>query len=171
MTFKFKNFDDVTETLKVVTLVTLFILWGLLTPICLVYGFRFWVFRQCQVLKKRYSFIACIEILFVLIGFFTNGCIIISDSLQSVWLRQLSFHISIFVQYCIIYCWLWRFWLIYYDMKWMVASLNTQWKRLINPRSLRNRSNTLSASGAGSWYLDHKGTFGNRQWVGTRIGS
>ena len=58
-----------------------------------------------------------------------------------------------------------------YDTKWMIASLNTQWKRLINPRSLRNRSNTLSTSNVGTWYLDHKGIFSDRQWVGTRIGS
>eukprot|EP01084_Bolivina_argentea_P019171 35652_1 len=166
MTFQKENFDEVTPALQIVALLTLLLLWGMLTPISLVYGFRFWVFRQCQVLKKRYSFVACIEILCVLIGFFANGCVILSDSMQATWLRQLSFHIAIFVQYCIIYCWLWRFWLIYYDMKWMVASLSVSWKRLINPRS-RHHSPSISTI---DWFLDHKHTYGNRQWVGIRIG-
>ena len=165
MTFGQDNFDEVTTPLKIVTLITLFILWAVLTPICLVYGFRFWVFRQCQVLKKRYSFIACIEILFVLIGFFSNGFIILSDSLLIVWLRQLAFHVTIFIQYCIMYCWLWRFWLIYYDMQWMIASLSVEWRRLINPRS---KNHTPSIAGP-NWFLDHKHTFGNRAWVGRRI--
>ena len=109
MVFERDNFDEITLWLKVVTLLTLFLLWGILTPIALIYGFRIWVLRQCKVLKKRYSFIACIEILFVLIGFVTNGLIILADSLSSLWLRQITFHAAIAVQYAIIYCWLWRF--------------------------------------------------------------
>jgi len=163
MTFQGDNFDEITLPLRVIVMVTLFLLWGILAPISIVYGFRFWVFRQCQVLKKRYSFIACIEILFVLVGFFTNGLVILADSLQSVWLRQCAFHSTILVQYGIMYCWLWRFWLIYYDMNWMVLSLSVEWRRLINPHS------RTSLSYEPSWFLDHKHSFGNRRWVGQRI--
>ena len=167
MTFEEHDFDDVTWALKLVTFLTIILLWLALAPISLVYGFRFWVFRQCQVLKKRYSFIACIEILFVLCGFITTGLVVLSDALHSVWLRQISFHTTILIQYSIIYCWLWRFWLIYYDMKWMVASLSVSWKRLINPRS---RVHTQSI-GSTDWYLDHKNTFGNRSWMGRKVAS
>ena len=108
MTFKEHDFDDVTDTLNVVAISTLSLL-CIMSSISLAYGVRFWFFRRYQVLKKRYSLIACVEILFVLLGFVINGCVILSVVLQSVWLRQISFHIRILIQYLIIYCWLWRY--------------------------------------------------------------
>ena len=90
------------------------LLWAVYTPLIVYFGFKFYRNRHFQVLKKRYSDIVTIEIVLVLMSLLLTGCVMLADYLRNVTLRNSAFYSGIVVQYAIIYCWLWRFWLLFF---------------------------------------------------------
>merc|ERR1719361_2507500 len=97
------------------------LLWGVYTPLIAFFGLKFYHNRQYQVLKKRYSGIVMIEIILILFSQILTGLVMLADYLRNPILRNCSFYCGIIIQYSIMYCWLWRFWLLYFNMKWMKA--------------------------------------------------
>ena len=90
------------------------LLWAVYTPLICHFGLKFYRNRHYQVLKKRYSNIVTIEIVLVLMSLILTGLVMMADYLRSAPLRNAAFYSGVVVQYAIIYCWLWRFWLLFF---------------------------------------------------------
>ena len=69
--------------------------------------------------------------------------------------------------YLVLYCFVWRYWCISYEIKWTKYIINNQWKVIINPEHHENINNETSKQI--NWYLTHKNTFGNHKWVKYRL--
>ena len=119
MVFEHEDFDGIRgdnreSYLNPICFSGMLLLWVIYLPITVYYGFQFYQNRNFQVLKKRFSDIVVIEIILVITSFILNGGVILSDYLANEWLRNFCFYPAIIVQYSILYCWLWRFWLLFY---------------------------------------------------------
>eukprot|EP01084_Bolivina_argentea_P139994 246225_1 len=161
MVFRQEDFQQPSEQkeyVRITCIVGVVVLWCVYLPLTMYYGYKFFLNRNFQVLKKRYSYIACIEIILVIISFIFTGMVILADYFLNVYLRNIAYYTSILVQYCILYCWVWRFWLLFFDVKWLNESLNVEWKRLINPKI-----------GKVNFFIDRRHDWGNKRWVLKRI--
>jgi len=162
MVFTQEDFQSSRETqaayVRHICIAGMILLWGVYTPLICYHGLRFYRNRHFQVLKKRYSGIVTMEIVLVLLSQLLTGCVMLADYLRNAALRNASFYSGLVVQYAIIYCWLWRFWLLFFDMKWMNESLNVEWKRLLDPKL-----------GAHRFFIDARSSWGRKRWIGQRV--
>ena len=77
--------------------------------------------------------------------------------------------------YLVLYCFVWRYWCISYEIKWTNYVTHNQWKMIINPEhgekmSINKRNSTESQINKEmNWYLTHKDTYGNHKWVKWRL--
>ena len=99
-------------------------------------------------------------------GCFNNAVILYID-ITSVFGQLLNI-INTFLAYFVLYCFVWRFWSISYEMSWTNYIIQHEWKSIINPNHTEYQLNEASAEQS-NWYFDHKNTFGNQQWVKWRI--
>ena len=60
------------------------------------------------------------------------------------------------------YLWCWRFYMLSYDIHFIVSSLNNEWKSIINPKFVKSKSS--------KWYIKKRNSFGNPSWIKSHIG-
>ena len=117
MTFTQEDFQlrsEQDEYVRILCICGIILLWLVYLPITLHFGRQFYQHRKSHVLRKRYSDIAVLEIILVIISFIFTGGVILADYLLNVYLRNITFYSGILIQYAILYCWTWRFWLLYF---------------------------------------------------------
>ena len=139
-----------------------FISWFILLPLVIYHSNRYFLNRNSIILKKRYanitmfeSILLCIKLFIVPIGFYFFFS---SISTNIIWIIIWNF--SHFCAISLYWCWILRFWLLMYDIKWTLAIANNQWQQIINPHYKDKKLN---------WYLRNKKTFGQQKYIQYRI--
>eukprot|EP01084_Bolivina_argentea_P075390 136681_1 len=132
--------------------------WGILVPILLYYLHIYVQVRNKQLIKKRYSSIV------IFCNIITSIYLAISRPLSALYaaeiltpsfvgnLEHLLFTISI---HCLNYCYLLRYWLLYYDIKWTVYSQKKTWYQYIN----------ADCTSCNNFWIKHHKTFGKPSYM------
>ena len=97
-------------------------------PISIYHLYQYFKHRHELIITKRYGNVTIYESLFSIIKLIGHGLMWLSiffvpRSIANVHMPFLN-AISISLTIALDYCLLWRFWLLYFDIKWMVASSN-----------------------------------------------
>eukprot|EP01084_Bolivina_argentea_P043133 79483_1 len=149
-----------TQITPVVVYVTTAIDIGIYLPLLIYYGIQYYKYRSQPVLKKRYASITIIELIIICIGIVTGSIMnifILKDSL-SAWTRSIRLCIAAIAIIMTVSCWILRFWMLYFGMKWHLAIMNQKWICIINA----NATNS-------NWFILNKNTFGNVKWCAYRM--
>ena len=149
-----------------ITIIFTIIVIGIYLPLTICYGIKFYANRNHVALKQRYSFITILEILFSSIYFILNcaaniRALLINDNDSNETDKYyINFIITSLIEICFTFifsCWIWKFWLIMFDLKWILSINNQQWIYIINPNSIQ-----LIHKG---WFLSNKHKYGNIKWI------
>eukprot|EP01084_Bolivina_argentea_P228458 385851_1 len=139
------------------------------TPLLLFHSCRYCKNRRHVVYRARYSNITVYESVFVITKIIFD-CI---DSLFYALAEFPSLYAEIFnvgntfLNYLVIYCWIWRIWMISYEIVWTECLMEHEWKHVINASYLETSHEYHSAKA--KWYITNRATFGNIKWVGFRF--
>ena len=118
--------------------------------------YQYYQRRHHIVFRKRRNRITHWEVSIFIIKIFWG--VVLYNLLLLVDTTSITFSVCLCIDDCllfiILYCWVWRFWILYFDISWTVHVLNNQWKVLIN------RSSTKS-----NWYLMNKKRYGSSVWL------
>ena len=120
-------------------------------------------YRRKQLLRNRFSHLTIIEVLFILSRFIANILIICSNLIgqhykwraTATYIRQIAFHFCVFLDFCTVYTWVYRFWCIFFAMNWISAAYKHKWQKLVD----------ASHGKSDNWYLCNKKTFGNYKFI------
>ena len=136
--------------------------WLLLIPITIYNGYKYYKLRDHIILQKRYSSITIYEViimiikliwgvfLFFMVGYFGEG---------SIWSALFEIPYQ-FLSFMLLYCWVWRFWLIHYDTNFTLSTVKQDWAIIINRRFKDLKTN---------WYINNKSKYGNYHWFKKHI--
>ncbi len=144
------------------SIVLVIISWLILLPTTLYYSNQYFLHRNHIILKKRYanitmfeSILLCIKLFIIPLGFYFFYD---ASKVNIVWF--IVWNLSHFLAVSLYWCWILRFFLLMYDIKWSLAIANNQWQQIINPHYKDKSLN---------WYLRNKRTFGQQAYVQYRI--
>ena len=141
-----------------------------LLPILLHNQYKFWQCRELDSINKRYpqiTSITCVIVTtyllfqrpFAILNLFGMSNHFSDDSESfDIIIDIITTIFGVIVEHGILYTILWRFFMIYYNIRWTVASLSSHWRLHLNPNSVQL-----------DFYLTHNKTLGNFQWVGLRL--
>ena len=69
------------------------------------------------------------------------------------------------IDFAILYCWIWRFWLLSFECKLLVFLSKHRWQTILNAQ-YKSQRDVLTQN---AWYLSHKKNFGNSAFCGKYI--
>eukprot|EP01084_Bolivina_argentea_P177653 307191_1 len=157
-----------TPTDLIVLIVSVSVYSTIYIPLLIYYGWKYYQNRNHVALKQRYASITIMEIIWTLMN------TIAINVMQFYFLYNYKHFVLTTKDHNLIYltcavpaaiglscCWIWRFWMIKFDMKFAIATSNNQWIYIIDPNAMQ-----LAQS---RWYLTHKNTFGNIRWCGYHV--
>ena len=137
-------------------------------------GHRIWKHRHHTVLVKRYVDLTIQQITFVFIlqldFLFLYICLAAEQDLKTTtWAIVIEFTWTI----CsLLNLWVGvaRFWLLYYDMRWLNACYSERWHQIIRPNSKSIYDNngskfSLKMIDDPTWFTEHKATYGNFKYL------
>ena len=154
--FEINDFPSTDVEVIVLCVITIILFWVVYTPISIYFLYQFNLHRNKQTLKKRYCIITIIECIIIILVFIFNGFTPVADILRDergLIIRQTTFYFAIFLEHCVIWCWIWRFWMIFYDIRWMLACQQSQWQSIIDTNGKQN------------WFIINKSRYGNKSYV------
>ena len=151
----------VTDTLILTRAISTFILCSLIYgPICMYCRYKFYKHIDDVIIRKRYGMITIFETMFTSTKLIWNGIVF----MLGLKIRKSILCPLVGLSYCaglgIEYCLFWRFWILYFEIKFQVASINGQWQKMLDPNFIDNKD---------SYFIQHKKTLGNYKWFGSRI--
>ena len=121
---------------------------------------KYWKNRNNIILQKRYCHITMYTAILLIPKIIFNAImyctLIVIDETSPEYTIYLA--IDDFLGTIFYYLFLWRFWLIFFDTKWIISILNRRWQNLINPKHLRSKRQI-------DWFLSNRLTFGNSKWI------
>eukprot|EP01084_Bolivina_argentea_P122474 217022_1 len=146
------KFSDQTIIIIKYCIITVFILVYL--PLLIYYGIKYYLHKNHVALKQRYASITIIELILtcILSVIMAIELLYFSDELYVIWAVCATLLFS---------CWVWRYWLITFDIKWNILMSNEQWMSVINP-SLSNKIKS-------TFIVRNKNTLGNIRWISYHI--
>eukprot|EP01084_Bolivina_argentea_P284679 487967_1 len=127
-------------------------------PLITVHLRNYYIYRDNVALKKRYSFITVLEILilyiYLLVNCSVNIILVFNGNTNSI---EFTLKTINSICYIIIFSfWLWKLWMIRYDIKHTFSIKNQQWMHIINQNMIQLQNN---------FYLTKKHTLGNTIWI------
>eukprot|EP01084_Bolivina_argentea_P040922 75520_1 len=139
------------------------VLWFIYIPIVIYYAYKYYTLRHHIVLQKRYCQITLFEILFVFCKFVWYPIALTAESIvgDTSFIASLFWSFNNYFAYLSLYCFVWRFYMLWFDIKWMNNIINSQWKLIINPSYQQKRSD--------HWFVKKKATFGNYKWMKYKV--
>eukprot|EP01084_Bolivina_argentea_P264274 447611_1 len=140
----------------------------LMFPIASYHCYKYYLNRNHVVYKYRYSNIVIYEsifFLFQLIWTSFESIVLWSvivyphDNINNYFFDpNIVFNIALCIQqtlrYSLCYLWIYRFWMLFYDIKLIVEISNNQWRKII------------LANDKTGWFLSHKNSLGNTNVIG-----
>ena len=165
MTISF-NGEDLENPSTVSITISALICFFIYVPLILYHGYKFYLKHNHLILRKRYAIITIYEI------YLMTAKVIWApiEHVSSYYLKpnnilhQLILFGNIILTYFVLYCWVWKHFLIHYDVILTATIINNQWRVYIDPEyEINSMKNTIK------WYLTNKKTFGNFYWTRKRI--
>ena len=122
---------------------------------CMCYGaLKLWVYRHNVLIRKRYPMVTVVTV----IGFLIHSIGVCFSTLFYVNQFEPYSHYLTLTRYVgetiFATCLLLRYWMLYYNIRWIDETKNQNWKQIIDPSF---EDPTISKQ----WFLSHKRTFGN----------
>eukprot|EP01084_Bolivina_argentea_P284460 487521_1 len=163
------------STLQIILIAAGFAIWLFIyIPLAIYHSKKYYSNRNHIVYKARYANITIYEATFVVIKIlyscFANAIwvIMITDGNNQTYdfVAQLADIGDTILAYFVIYSWIWRIWMISYNMIWTNSVMNHEWKQIINPLYTEQ---SIASSHKVNWYLSNKQTYGNYKWVQWRL--
>ena len=156
-----------------------FLIFGLLlffvgTPYAAFYTWKAWTRRRHTALAKRRIKISFYEILSVYAFLLMEiwWILMLSDfipffevNLTTEFLNWIFWSLSL---NCVIWISVLKFWLSYYDMRWLIASHRKQWHQIINPKSIVQENDSEHETRSHKsllFYLRHKRSLGSFRYT------
>ena len=148
---------------RIIVWTSIFIFWFIITPLATYYLYIYYIHRNDMQIKKRHCEITLIASMFCFIfwNFERPLGLIWSSKIwgQSKILTIIHYTIMSFTIYGLLWCFIWRYWLIWYQVKLADATYsNSKWKSVINKNNEQK-----------DWFITNQQTFGNIQWCFKRI--
>eukprot|EP01084_Bolivina_argentea_P039914 73751_1 len=133
---------------------SLFVLYMILLA---YYGYKYKTIQDSIVFKKRFGHITLYEVYCMVLNlFFACVWVITNYLVKSLIATQILYLIASTFASLLFWTWVWRFWMIHYNIQWTNAYLENKWKQVIDP-SYHNEHN--------NWYIDNKKKYGNKSWI------
>ena len=119
-----------------ITLVVWVIVTLNLTCQIIYFTYQYWKVKEAIVLRKRYPQIV---IFTAVVGVLLQGRgvmfqFIVSYRDEAKWVDLVHTFFYPITIHALIFCFIWRYWMIYYRFNWIAASQNSQWMRHINEK-------------------------------------
>ena len=129
-------------------------------PAMICFAIRYAVHLHHIVLKKRYSRIVFWEIIIFITLLLFDSSVFVAMIISERDIESLPVTISLLganiAEFLLYSTWVWRFYLLMYDISWITAAKNDHWQNIINP--------TYKDSIA-SWFISNKKKWGNTKWT------
>eukprot|EP01084_Bolivina_argentea_P030839 57086_1 len=158
------------EAGKVITVVLTLALFILIyMPIIFVNGHKTCANRQHIVFKKRWCKISII-VIFIIVNKLLFESVVLTvkyliPNIDDIGMLELLFScVDSLFEFGILYCWVWRFWLLSYECKLLVYMNKNKWQSIINDHYYKNKQDAPNY-----WYLENKKSFGNYYFCGKYI--
>eukprot|EP01084_Bolivina_argentea_P038968 72022_1 len=129
----------------------------ILTPFGIYNLYLYHKFRDKMELNKRHHTTVICLVVFILIFWTierTIGLIWSSEIFgKSFLLTIIHYLIFSFTIYGILWSLVYRYWLVYYDIRFAISTSHSKWKQILNPKHNETE-----------WFIVNKQTFGNKIW-------
>eukprot|EP01084_Bolivina_argentea_P176209 304981_1 len=123
-------------------------------------AYKYWRARHNIIVQKRYCHITMYTALIMVPKLAFNGVMYCSllEKKETSTLYTIYIAVNDLLGMILYYLWVWRFWLIFFDTKWIISILNRRWQNQINPKHhLLNKKQ--------NWFLLNRLSYGSSKWV------
>eukprot|EP01084_Bolivina_argentea_P016055 30086_1 len=132
----------------------------ILLPLTIYFGLKYAVNLDHIVMRKRYSRIVIYECIIFVIKLISSALEFISMGIVINGGKSLYFDIVRMcnnnIAFLLYLTWTWRFYMLMYDVSWIIAAKNNHWQSILNPTYCNVTTN---------WFLDNRKTYGNLKWT------
>lgn len=145
------------ETTAIITIFTVSIWFLLYCPTSLYFVYYFYKYRGSKVINKRHFTLSFIILSFSLIHTYIDRFLFIlhaSNLITGSWIYSVENILYPLIWYGLIWSFLFRFWLLYFDIHFMRAIMDDEWQCIIN-----DAFSTKAI--AMNWYLTNKKKWGD----------
>lgn len=144
-------------------------------PAILYHGRKYYLQRKHIVYVKRFAHIVLYEVYISI-----TKCILIIIAFIIPWMYMfdtkelkeigiISVAINAALTFALFYCFVWRFWMLHYNLQWTELALHNQWQSLINKNHYFYSSNNSKHKSNPFWYIENKKRCGNSKWCRNKI--
>eukprot|EP01084_Bolivina_argentea_P290597 499204_1 len=169
MTISVLGIDLDWDFIQIVSITSSLILWlCIYTPLLIYHSCKYYKNRSHIIYKARYANITIYEAVFIITKIifdcFDNLFYALTNITKwSSLYAQLFDAGNRFLNYLVIWIWIWRIWMISYEIIYNNTLMEHEWKHVINTKYLSTHFNYKSAKS--KWYITNRTTFGNHKWI------
>eukprot|EP01084_Bolivina_argentea_P258319 435468_1 len=130
-------------------------------PLLVFYGRKYYKNRNHIALKQRYALLTIIELVLSFFELVLQSVrLLTSENTGTLKVSTVSVVVTCDLQ-LIWSLWIWRYWMIYVNMRWNLMMTNKKWMHIINPHTL----NLITKH----WIVTKRNTLGNMKWFGRYV--